>query len=185
MIKTTEFRILTGGRIQALPPQVQADLRGMMLPWLAELATLAHTVHPMPWLQELPRFGLVLNVVATRWVPGRTVEICWQVASVADPAKPATTQNGHREEVVLCAWGPPATPIPRAPDLLRWAEVDHATGFPMRWAGIPLGPGEREKARLEAKARGEHGPGYVPKPGVRRGEYGRDVTRRTGEPPGA
>lgn len=176
----TEFRVLTAGRLQVLPPQVVADLRGTLLPWMAELAGLAHTIRPMPWLQEVPRFGLVVNVVGSRWRPDRPVEVCYTVARDTDPSRPAVTLNAGRQEVVLCAWGPPGIPIPREPDLRRWAEIDVANGFPMRWAGIPLGPAERAKARLEAKAKGEHGPGLVPR---RSRLYGTDPTRQVEEGP--
>lgn len=159
----TEFRILTAGRLSALPPQVQDDLRGALLPWMAELALQAHTIHPAPWLQEKPRYGLLVNVAATRWRPGRPAEVCYQVARDTDPSKPATTLDGAREERVLCAWAVPWIPIPREADLVRWAEIDQANGFPMRWAGIPLGPAERDRARIEARAKAEHGPGMVPR----------------------
>lgn len=176
----TEFRVLTAGRLQALPPQVVADLRGMLLPWMAELALQAHTVHPMPWLQELPRYALVVNVAGTRWRPGRPAEICYTVARDTDPNRPAVTLDGEKRERVLCAWGVPWIPIPRERDLLRWAEIDQANGFPMRWAGIPLGPAERARIRMEAKAKGGHGPGLVPR-GSRL--YGADPTRQADEDP--
>lgn len=176
----TEFRVLTAGRLQALPPQVVADLRGMLLPWMAELAHQAHAVHPMPWLQELPRYGLVVNVCGTRWRPDRPAEICYQVARDSDPSRPAVTLNGAREERVLCAWSAPWLPLPREHDLRRWAEIDQANGFPMRWAGIPLGPAERAKARMEARAKGEHGPGLVPRQSRL---YGTGPTRQADEGP--